>query len=403
MSEPMRVLMISWEFPPHMVGGIGRHVAELTPMLGGFEAASGPIHIDLITPHYAGGAPVEQLTPYLTIHRVETPPMDVRDFYNSVVANNTVFIEAASRLAAEQPYDLIHIHEWQTGMAGIVLKHRWKRPLLATVHATERGRHQGYLPSNTSCQIDQLEWKICFEAWRVIVCSDYMRQELHQFFGVPLDKLEVILNGIYPPLGCSPDELATKRQQYAPNDEKLLFFVGRITHEKGVQVLIRAMPRLRADHPNIRLLVAGKNSNKLWPLAYELSVENAVDFLGFISDHERDCIYQVADAAIFPSLYEPFGIVALEAMALNCNVIASDVGGLGEVIKHQENGLTILPDDPMSVVWAVNQLLQDPEAAAQRRQRALAEVNSRYNWSTIAAQTANLYQTILDERAQVVW
>lgn len=399
----MRVLMISWEFPPHVVGGIGRHVAELTPALGGIETTSGSIHIDLITPNYAGGPPVEQLTPYLTVHRVETPPMDVGDFYHGVVTSNAVFIEVASRLAAEQPYDLIHIHEWQTGMAGIVLKHRWKRPLLATIHATERGRHRGHLPSHLSCQIDQMEWKICYEAWRVIVCSQYMRQELHQFFRAPLDKLEVIFNGIYPPQSCSPDELTVKRQQYAPNNEKLLFYVGRITPEKGVQVLVRAMPRLRAEHPNIRLLMAGKNSHQLWPLAYELGVENAVDFLGFISDQERDCIYQIADAAIFPSLYEPFGIVALEAMALNCNVIASDVGGLSEVVKHQENGLTILPDDPMSVVWAVNQLLCDPEAAAQRRQRALAEIHSIYQWSTIAAQTAGLYQTVLNERARVVW
>lgn len=401
----MRVLMISWEFPPHVVGGIGRHVAELAPALAGLSTPDGPVQIDMLTPHYAGGARVEQVTPYLTIHRVETPPMDVRDIYNSVIANNTTFIEAAVRLAETRRYDLIHIHEWQTGMAGIILKHRWKTPLVATVHATERGRHQGYLPSNTSYQIDQLEWKICFEAWRVIVCSQYMRHELNSFFGAPFDKLDVIVNGIHPN-ATAPDDAQTHRalrQRYAPNGEKLLFFVGRVVHEKGLHILIRALPRILAEHPGTRLLVAGKNGNKMWPLAYELNVEKSVEFLGFVTDQERDDLYQVVDAAIFPSLYEPFGIVALEAMAMGCNVIASDVGGLAEVVKHQLNGLTVLPGDPMSIVWAVNQLFQDPAAAATRRSHATIEIDARYRWEIIAAQTAQCYRAILYERAAVNW
>lgn len=401
----MRILMISWEFPPHVVGGIGRHVAELAPALASLPTADGPLYVDVLTPHYAGGPSVEQITPHLTVHRVETPPMDVRDIYNSVIANNTTFIEAAARLAETHRYDLIHIHEWQTGMAGIILKHRWKTPLVATVHATERGRHQGYIPSNTSYQIDQLEWKICFEAWRVIVCSQYMRRELNSFFGAPVDKLVVIFNGIHSDAAALTSEAARQalRQRFAANGEKLLFFVGRVVHEKGLHILIRAMPRILAEHPGTHLLVAGKNGNKMWPLAYELNVERNVAFLGFITDRERDNLYQVVDAAVFPSLYEPFGIVALEAMAMGCNVIASDVGGLGEVVKHQVNGLTVLPDDPMSIVWAVNQLLADPAAAAVRRAQALTEIETIYRWETIAAQTAQLYQTILNERAEVEW
>ena len=90
------------------------------------------------------------------------------------------------------------------------------------------------------------------------------------------------------------------------------------------------------------------------------------------------------DAAISPSLYEPFGIVALEAMALDCNVIASDVGGLGEVVQHERNGLTVLPNDAASIAWAVDRLLTDPAAAAARRAEAQREVDTLYNWHTIA-------------------
>jgi glycogen synthase len=125
--------------------------------------------------------------------------------------------------------------------------------------------------------------------------------------------------------------------------------------------------------------------------------------LDFVSNRERDCLYRIADAAIFPSLYEPFGIVALEAMAANCNVIASSVGGLGEVVRHLHNGLTVLPDNPMSIVWAVNQLFSDPEAATRRRAAAITEIRSVYNWRRVAQQTAALYELVVAERHNTDW
>lgn len=401
----MRVLALSWEYPPHMVGGIGKHVADLLPLLAGFPLADGPLTIDLVTPCYAGGAAVEKVAEYLTIHRVELPAVDVLDHYNSVIANNAYFVAYAEKLALQQPYDLIHMHEWLTGVAGIALKHRWKVPLLATIHGTERGRHQGYLPSSTSQQINQLEWEICFESWRVIVCSQFMCEEIQNYFTVPADKISVIFNGVNTTAGdaCTEEELRTLRHRYAANGEQLLFFVGRIVHEKGLQILIRAMPRILATYPRTRLLAAGKNGQRYWPLAYELGVENAVEFLGFISDRERDCIYRVADAAVFPSLYEPFGIVALEAMACGCSVIASHVGGLREVVEHMRNGLTVYPDDPLSIAWAVDQLFQHPEAATQWQHYARTVTLPQFRWTLIAEQTAQLYQAILRERHRIPW
>ena len=333
------------------------------------------------------------------------PAVDVLDHYNSIVANNGYLVDYAEKLALQHDYDIIHMHEWLTGAAGMTLKYLWKTPLLVTMHGTERGRHQGYLPSQTSQQINQLEWEICFEAWRVIVCSAFMCEELQDYFATPADKIDVIFNGVNMALGndCRQEELETLRQRYAPHGERLLFFVGRIVHEKGVQILIRAMPRILAAYPQTRLLIAGKNGQRMWPLTYELGVEKAVEFLDFISDRERDCIYQIADAAVFPSLYEPFGIVALEAMACGCNVIASHVGGLREVVEHQRNGLTLLPDDPLSVVWAVDQLFQRPEAAAQWREYAATVTLPQFRWTDIAEQTANLYELIVQQRRLVKW
>ena len=401
----MRILMISWEFPPYVVGGIGTHVEQLVPCLGGLPTPDGPLHVDVLTPRANGGEAVESLSEFITVYRVEVPATDANDLYNSVVDNNSVLVNFAQTLAEEHHYDLIHAHDWLTAEAGLRLKHLWKQPLVVTIHATERGRHQGHLPSYTSQQIDNLEWRVTFEAWSVIACSDYMCHEMHSQYGLPFDKMAVIPNGVAPPhdVVCDPGALEALRRRYAPNGERLLFFVGRITHEKGVQTLVRAMPRVLAAYPNTRLLVAGKNSQKLYPLAYELNVENNVDFLGYISNETRDCLYAVVDAAVFPSLYEPFGIVALEAMASNCNVIASDTGGLGEVVQHEINGLTALPGDPLSVAWAVEQLFADPAAAARRRATARTQIQELYRWDIIGRKTAELYVAVFNARRNVEW
>ena len=401
----MRVLIVSWEYPPNVVGGMGKHVAELVPALGGQMLADGPLYVDVITTRLGSGAQEEQLNEFVTIYRVDVPPIDPVDHYNSVVESNQLLVEHAERLAAKQPYDLIHAHDWLVAKAGILLKHSWKAPYVSTIHATERGRHQGHIPSDTSHQIDRMEWQSCFEAWTVIACSEFMQHELEGYFGLPSSKVVVIPNGINAEkmARCPADQRALLRHRYAPNGEHLLLFVGRIVHEKGVHVLIRAMPRILAEHPNARLLVAGKNGEKYWPLAYELGVEKAITFLGYVSDEERDCLYSIVDAAIFPSLYEPFGIVALEAMAAGSNVIASSVGGLAEVVHHKENGLTVYPNDPMSIVWAVDKTLSDPAAADVRRQRALAEVKSTYGWPRIARQTAELYAKVVADRRATDW
>lgn len=401
----MRILVLSWEYPPYVIGGMGKHVAGLIPALCDTYSRFGPLEVDVLTTRYAGGAAVERLCEGVTIHRLETPPFDPIDLYNTVIAGNEALVAHAHILAEEKPYDLVHVHDWLTGVAGVRLKYDYRIPLIVTIHATERGRHQGHITSATSGRIDSLEGYLCHEAWRVIVCSHYMTEELAQFFGTPADKIDVISNGIdkYNLHPCSDEQRAALRRQYAPNGERLLFFVGRIVHEKGLHVLIRAMPAILADFPNTRLLVAGKNSRHLWPLAVELRVAHAIHFLDFISDERRDCLYQVVDAAIFPSLYEPFGIVALEAMMHGCNVIVSDVGGLREVVHHEETGLTIYPNDPESVAWAVRRLFLDPGAATRRRERAQAQAQHLYNWPKIAQQTVAVYDDVVEERRSTSW
>ena len=401
----MRILVLAWEYPPYLVGGLGKHVTGLIPALGQLHDHQGSLRVDVLTTRYAGGAPLERIDECVTIHRLETALFDAANMYNTVIDNNHYFVDYAHKLAEDEPFDLVHVHDWLTGVAGVRLKYEYKIPLLVTIHATERGRHQGFVTSYNSSRIDSLEAQLSHEAWRVIVCSHFMTTELHTYFGTPFDKMIVIPNGIDQEslFLCPTETQAELRRQYAPNGENLLFFVGRIAHEKGLHVLLRAMPGILQHCPKTRLLVAGRNSRHLYPLAAELRVTDAVEFLDYITDQQRDWLYQVADAAIFPSLYEPFGIVALEAMALDCNVIASNVGGLGEVVKHEINGLTVYPDDPASIVWAVQRLLNDSGAAAVRRLQAHVQVGQQYSWHIIAQQTVILYRSVIADRALTAW
>jgi glycosyltransferase involved in cell wall biosynthesis len=400
----MRILVLAWEYPPYIVGGLGKHVAGLIPALGELHGRQ-QLRVDLLTTRYAGGASIERIDECVTIHRLETSLFDPSNMYNTVVDNNHYFVDYANQLGADEPFDLVHVHDWLLGVAGVRLKYEHKIPLLVTIHATERGRHQGHVTNHNSGRIDGLEAQLCHEAWRVIVCSNFMTTELNNYFGTPHDKLVVIPNGIDQDrlYICPPEKQVELRNQYAPHGEHLLFFVGRIAHEKGLHILLRAMPGILHAYPHTRLLVAGRNSRHLAPLAKELRIDHAVQFLDYITDQQRDWLYQVVDAAIFPSLYEPFGIVALEAMALDCNVIASDVGGLGEVVKHEVNGLTVYPDDPLSIMWAVRRLFSDAAAASVRRLQAHAQVGQQYSWHTIAQQTSILYRSVIAERAVTTW
>ncbi len=181
--------------------------------------------------------------------------------------------------------------------------------------------------------------------------------------------------------------------------------MGRLVYEKGAQVLVRAMPLVLAQQPEAKLVVAGRGPelDALRSLAWSLGVGEKVLFTGFISDEDRDRLFKVADCAVFPSLYEPFGIVALEAMAAKCPVVASDVGGLSDVVRHEETGLTVYPKDPNSLAWGIVETLKHPEQAAARVRKAHLMVREEYDWRRIARLTADLYGRVIAEREETDW
>ncbi len=399
----MRILMFSWEYPPYVVGGLGKHVAELLPPLSRLP----DVDLHLITPRHRGGPPVEQVGP-ATVHRVDPPDTAEDDFYTTAWKTNLHLEEYAHRLWRETgPFDLIHVHDWLVAFVGAALKRDYRTPLLSTIHATEKGRGRGTLATDQARAIHQVEWWLTFESWRVIACSQYMAREIADYFQCPTDKIDIIPNGVDPTRFDRLEglDLGHFRNRYALPFEQIIFSVGRIVREKGLHVLVRAMPLVLARHPTAKAVIAGKGPElePLRSLAWELGVGEKVLFTGFISDEDRDRLFKIADVAVFPSLYEPFGIVALEAMAARCPVVVSEVGGLKDVVRHAETGITVYPDNVESLTWGILHTLQHPQWAAARVENAYRMVREVYNWERIARMTADVYRRIIAERATVRW
>lgn len=398
----MRVLMLSWEYPPHIVGGLGRHVAEIVPSLIIEEG----IELRLVTPRSSGGKRQEE-SAGLTVYRVDPPDLPVPSFYTRAWQTNIKLEEVGGRLCEEKGIDLIHNHDWLTAFSAAALKRNFKIPLLSTIHATEQGRAQGHLVTDQQSAIHSVEWWLTYESWRVICCSQFMASEVSRFFNTPGDKIDVIPNGVRADRYERWDgvDLSRFRSMYALPEEQIVFYVGRIVQEKGLHVLIEAVPHVLAENPAAKFVIAGTGAllDSLRSRAWELGVGDKVLFTGFIPDDDRDRLYKVASCAVFPSLYEPFGIVALEAMAAKTPVVVSLVGGLQEVVKHAETGITVYPDNVESLAWGINQTLARPGWAAQRAQNAYKAVLEEYNWQRIAQQTIKVYERIVAERAKTDW
>jgi len=398
----MRILMFSWEYPPHVVGGLGKHVAELLQPLGDLSE----LELHLVTPRWSGGESLERVGQAM-VHRVE-PPITEGDFYTGAWQTNLRLEEYARHLWQEaRPFDLIHVHDWLVAFVGAACKRSFQVPLLSTIHATERGRGRGYLGSDQARAIHHMEWWLTYESWRVIACSEYMREEIAGYFQCPRDKIDVVPNGVETAHfdWLEGQDLTHFRNMYALPFEQIVFSVGRVVLEKGLHVLVRAMPLILAQQPQAKLVIAGKGPEleSLRSLAWSLGVGEKTLFTGFIADDDRDRLFKIADCAVFPSLYEPFGIVALEAMAARCPVVVSEVGGLKDVVQHASTGTTVYPDDPASLAWGIVHTLRHPDWAAARVENAYRMVRDEYNWQRIARRTADIYRQIIAEQALADW
>jgi glycogen synthase len=393
----MRILMLSWEFPPRMVGGLGRHVDALTRAL---VAAGHEVHV-VAREH--PDAPAHEEVDGIHVVRVDASPPQVGfdDFVPWVLAFNTAVLSAASRLAHEHRFDVVHVHDWLVASAGVGVAEAFDLPLVATIHATEFGRHQGHLPGPMNRLIHGIEGWLVDRARHTIVCSTYMRDQVRTLFGTPDERIDVIPNGVAMDAFELPDtEVRALRARLVEDDAHLVLFAGRLEYEKGVQTVLHALERLSDLVGPVRFLVAGVGtySDELRALVDELGLAHRVRFTGFLEERALRLHYAAADVAVAPSLYEPFGLVAVEAMACGTPVVASDTGGLREIVAGG-HGLVFPPQDADQLADRIAQVLTHPEETALTVARARERIRSLYDWDDVASRTIEVYARVVRSEA----
>ncbi|WP_238420036.1 glycosyltransferase family 4 protein [Gordonia sp. 'Campus'] len=394
----MRVLFVSWEYPPVVVGGLGRHVHHLATAM----AAAGH-DVTVLTRRPSGTDAVTHPTTDTVVDGVrilavaEDPPeFDfAQDMMTWTLAMGHAFVRAGVRVLAGMDAngsggqwipDVVHAHDWLVAHPAIALAELFDVPLVSTIHATEAGRHSGWVSGRINRQVHSVEWWLVSESDALITCSASMRDEVHRLFGYEAADISVIHNGI---------DIRTWpfAERSHPGGPPELLFAGRLEYEKGVQDLLAALPRIRRSHPGTTLTVAGEGTQRDWLMeqARKHRVTRSVNFVGAVDHDQLVTLMHRCDAIVLPSRYEPFGIVALEAAATGAPLIVSTAGGLGEAVQEPDTGLSFAPADVAGLATAVRATLSDPGAAAQRARRARARLTAEFSWAEVAERTASVH------------
>src|SRR6195256_4531348 len=311
---------------------------------------------------------------------------------------NADMLAAGVEVGDQHDFDVVHGHDWLVAVAGDHLAKRFRCPLVVTIHATEYGRHQGWVDKHPQSYIHGVERWMANRAERVITCSSYMREHVSDIYGLEEQRISVIPNGIDPSELVPVDDLETLRARFAEPDEKLVLLVGRLVYEKGFQLALEALPGLIERLGNVRFLVAGSGTAEqdLKEQARELGLDRHGAFLGWIGDDMLHSLSRVPALTVVPSIYEPFGLVALEAMASGCPCIVADTGGLREIVPSNERvGLRFHRGGAEHLGVMIERLLVDDEL----RDRLVTEASEhvlRFDWDDIAQRTRGIYDELAE-------
>ena len=337
----MKILMVSWEYPPVVIGGLGRHVYQLATALAadGHEVvvlSRRPSNTDPST-HPS----TDEVSEGVRVVAAAHDPHEF-DFGKDMMAWTLAMghsmtraglaIKTSGRRSKPWRPDVVHAHDWLVGHPAIALAEYYDVPLVSTIHATEAGRHSGWVSGPISRQVHAVESWLVRESDSLITCSRSMSDEITELFGPGLAEIRVIRNGI--DAGLWP--FAQRRSRKGPAH---LLYLGRLEYEKGIHDAIAALPRIRRTHPGTTLTVAGDGTQYEWLVeqARKHKVLKAVTFVGRVDHTGLVQLLHSADAAVLPSHYEPFGIVALEAAATGAPLVTSNVGGLGEAVINGQH------------------------------------------------------------------
>jgi glycogen synthase len=392
----VKILMVSWEYPPVVIGGLGRHVHHLSTAL----AAAGH-DVVVLSRRPTGTDPsthpsTDEVSEGVRVIAAAQDPHEFTfsdDMMAWILAMGHAMIRAGlslkglgQRRGRTWRPDVVHAHDWLVAHPAVALSEFYDVPMVSTIHATEAGRHSGWVSGAISRQVHAVESWLVRESDSLISCSASMADEIAELFGPGLPEITRIPNGI----DAARWQFAPRRPRTGPAE---LFFVGRLEYEKGVHDVIAALPRIRRAHPGTTLTVAGDGTQQDWLVeqARKHKVLKATRFVGHLDHDELLSVLHRVDAAVLPSHYEPFGLVALEAAAAGTPLVTSNIGGLGEAVIDGQTGMSCAPRDVAGLAAAVCAVLDDPDAAQRRARAARERLTSDFDWQTVAMQTAQVY------------
>jgi glycogen synthase len=390
----LKILMLTWEYPPNVVGGLSRHVYGLSVNLAqiGHE-----VHV--VTAGN-GGLPAFEILNGVHVHRVTPLNNHDDDFLSWIAGLNLAMSYKGVKLAAEINFDIIHAHDWLVGTSAITLKEELSTPLLTTIHATEHGRNNG-IHNDMQQFIDEKESRLISKSDQIIVCSHYMRDEIIANFQLTEKKMAIVPNGI------EQSEVNVNPSEIYPfiKERKYIFSVGRMVKEKGFETIIEAAQLAKeSNRVDIYFVIAGKGPmlERYRKMVSERHLDHYIAFIGYVSDEQRNALLVNSEIAVFPSLYEPFGIVALESMILSKPTIVSDTGGLKGIIMHKQTGMHMVLGDAESLLSNIDFLTHNPEKAKEIGERGKEIVKSLYGWKRVAQQTVKVIEeTLINKRVNI--
>ncbi|HEX4983084.1 MAG TPA: glycosyltransferase family 4 protein [Ilumatobacteraceae bacterium] len=407
----MRVLMLSWEYPPGAAGGMAAHVDGLSRAM----ASAG--HDVVLFTRTNPACAVDEVVNGVRVVRadVDMPWLRADVEVARAASANHAFVARSKSLGDWVP-DIVHAHDWHVGWAAEVLSTVFDVPLVTTLHGTERGRHGGHLPFGEPTDINAVEWWLAFRSSRVITSTRLMVREITGGFELDPAVVRRIPNGIDPTwwrvgardeaaeaIECQVDDVVGRGGAGTATPRPVVFTWGRVQYEKGFQVLARAMATLRTRVPGIVCVIAGRGSY-LPELQSQIDLEGVSDIVqlpGFLPDDELRSAIHRANCVVIPSLYEPFGLVALEALAANAALIVADTGGLAELVGGTGSALMFEPGNADELAERIEHVLTEPEAARAMRRRANELLDATYSWDAIASRTIDVYAEVAASRVNV--
>ena len=393
----MKILMLTWEYPPRVVGGISKVVYDLS-----HKMVKEGNEVTVVTYKDGDNVKYYENDKGVEVYRVDNYMIRPNNFIDWIMQLNFNMITKVNEIINKNgKFDVIHAHDWLVAYSAKSIKESYNIPLISTIHATESGRNSG-IHDETQRYINDSEWMLTYESSEVIVNSNYMKNEVQRLFGLPYDKINVIPNGVNLQLFSNVNVDYDFRRQYAMDNEKIILYVGRLVYEKGIQNLIAAMPKILDRYHDSKLIICGRGGmiDELREQVKYLGIDNKVYFAGYCDSKKMQKMYKCADVAVFPSTYEPFGIVAIESMLSGTPTIVSDVGGLNEIVEHGVTGMKSYAGNANSIADSVLALLFDPKLCANISQNAIKKVKENYNWAKITDNTYYVYQLAIGKTVQ---